>query len=374
MPVKPLVVVTRKLPDAIETRMMELFDVRLNLDDRPMTQAAADRGGARPPTCWCPRSPTGSMPRVLAQAGTAAEADRQLRHRRRPYRPEDRAPARHHGHQHAGRADRGHRRHDHGADPGRAAPPGRGRAADALAATGRAGARPRCSATASGASGSASSAWAASAPPWRAAPAASASRCTTTTAAASMPSLEARARGDLLGEPRPDAGAHGHHLGQLPAHAGDLSPAVGAAAEAAAAARLCRQHLARRGDRRERADPHAGAGRDRRRRPRRVRARAGDQSEAAASSTTSCCCRTWARPRSKAASTWARRSSSTSRPSPTATSRPTACWRRCSRKSSVGSPSPYPLPLAGEGEAGRPFTPSPPQGGEGRGEGAVGAR
>ncbi len=30
---KPLVVVTRKLPDVIETRMMELFDVRLNLSD-----------------------------------------------------------------------------------------------------------------------------------------------------------------------------------------------------------------------------------------------------------------------------------------------------------------------------------------------------
>jgi glyoxylate reductase len=36
---KPVVVVTRKLPDAIETRMMELFDARLNLDDRKMTQA-----------------------------------------------------------------------------------------------------------------------------------------------------------------------------------------------------------------------------------------------------------------------------------------------------------------------------------------------
>ena len=34
---KPLVVVTRKLPDAVETRMMELFDVRLNLDDKPMS-------------------------------------------------------------------------------------------------------------------------------------------------------------------------------------------------------------------------------------------------------------------------------------------------------------------------------------------------
>ncbi|TAK46678.1 MAG: D-glycerate dehydrogenase [Xanthobacteraceae bacterium] len=34
---KPLVVVTRKLPDTVETRMRELFDARLNLDDRPMT-------------------------------------------------------------------------------------------------------------------------------------------------------------------------------------------------------------------------------------------------------------------------------------------------------------------------------------------------
>ena len=34
---KPLVVVTRKLPDSIETRMRELFDARLNLDDAPMS-------------------------------------------------------------------------------------------------------------------------------------------------------------------------------------------------------------------------------------------------------------------------------------------------------------------------------------------------
>ena len=36
---KPLVIVTRKLPDAIETRMRELFDARLNVEDRPMGQA-----------------------------------------------------------------------------------------------------------------------------------------------------------------------------------------------------------------------------------------------------------------------------------------------------------------------------------------------
>ena len=35
---KPLVVITRKLPDPVETRMRELFDARLNVEDRPMTQ------------------------------------------------------------------------------------------------------------------------------------------------------------------------------------------------------------------------------------------------------------------------------------------------------------------------------------------------
>ncbi|MDE2355817.1 MAG: D-glycerate dehydrogenase [Alphaproteobacteria bacterium] len=35
-PRKPKVIVTRKLPDAVETRMRELFDAELNLDDTPM--------------------------------------------------------------------------------------------------------------------------------------------------------------------------------------------------------------------------------------------------------------------------------------------------------------------------------------------------
>lgn len=35
---KPLVVISRKLPDAIETRMRELFDARLNVDDKALTQ------------------------------------------------------------------------------------------------------------------------------------------------------------------------------------------------------------------------------------------------------------------------------------------------------------------------------------------------
>jgi len=37
---KPRVVLTRKLPDAVETRMMELFDVQLNVDDKPLDHEA----------------------------------------------------------------------------------------------------------------------------------------------------------------------------------------------------------------------------------------------------------------------------------------------------------------------------------------------
>ncbi|MEO0034111.1 MAG: hypothetical protein RLZZ501_134, partial [Pseudomonadota bacterium] len=36
---KPVVVVTRKLPEPVETRMRELFDVRLNPDDHPLDRA-----------------------------------------------------------------------------------------------------------------------------------------------------------------------------------------------------------------------------------------------------------------------------------------------------------------------------------------------
>ena len=37
---RPLVIVTRRLPEPVETRMRELFDTRLNIDDEPMSQAA----------------------------------------------------------------------------------------------------------------------------------------------------------------------------------------------------------------------------------------------------------------------------------------------------------------------------------------------
>ncbi len=65
---KPLVIVTRKLPDVIETRMMELFDTRLNDDDHPMSRdelsAAASTADVIVPTLT-DRIDKG----ILAQAG-----------------------------------------------------------------------------------------------------------------------------------------------------------------------------------------------------------------------------------------------------------------------------------------------------------------
>ena len=59
---KPLVVVTRKLPDLVETRMRELFDARLNLDDKPMSESRASSTRCAKPTCSSPPSPTSSTP------------------------------------------------------------------------------------------------------------------------------------------------------------------------------------------------------------------------------------------------------------------------------------------------------------------------
>ena len=41
------VVLTRKLPEPVETRMRELFDAELNLDDRPMDADALKAAVAR---------------------------------------------------------------------------------------------------------------------------------------------------------------------------------------------------------------------------------------------------------------------------------------------------------------------------------------
>jgi lactate dehydrogenase-like 2-hydroxyacid dehydrogenase len=44
---KPKVIVTRKLPDPVETRMRELFDAELNISDRPMSREALEAAVAR---------------------------------------------------------------------------------------------------------------------------------------------------------------------------------------------------------------------------------------------------------------------------------------------------------------------------------------
>jgi glyoxylate reductase len=44
---KPKVIVTRKLPDPVETRMRELFDAEINLDDKPMSRAELEDAVAR---------------------------------------------------------------------------------------------------------------------------------------------------------------------------------------------------------------------------------------------------------------------------------------------------------------------------------------
>jgi glyoxylate reductase len=44
---KPKVIVTRKLPDPVETRMRELFDAELNLSDAPMTRAQLEEAVGR---------------------------------------------------------------------------------------------------------------------------------------------------------------------------------------------------------------------------------------------------------------------------------------------------------------------------------------
>ena len=65
---KPLVIVTRKLPDAIEARMEELFDVRLNADDQPMGNAELV-AAVREADVLVPTVTDRIDARLLAQAG-----------------------------------------------------------------------------------------------------------------------------------------------------------------------------------------------------------------------------------------------------------------------------------------------------------------
>ena len=65
---KPLVVVTRKLPDPIETRMRELFDAQLNLDDHPMSTAELV-DAAKTADVLVPTVTDRISSRILSQAG-----------------------------------------------------------------------------------------------------------------------------------------------------------------------------------------------------------------------------------------------------------------------------------------------------------------
>ncbi len=105
--------------------MRELFDARLNLDDRPMTPEQlidAVRMADMLVSTVTDEINEGSSETARRQG----EADRPVRQRRRQHRRRGGARARHYRHQHAQGSHRGHRRHDHGADPGRAAPADRG--------------------------------------------------------------------------------------------------------------------------------------------------------------------------------------------------------------------------------------------------------
>ena len=80
--IKPKVVVTRKLPDVVETRMMELFDVELNLEDKPLSQAelkdAVERADVLVPTVTdkinaAILSSAGPQLRLIANFGTGVD-------------------------------------------------------------------------------------------------------------------------------------------------------------------------------------------------------------------------------------------------------------------------------------------------------------
>ena len=87
---KPLVIVTRKLPDVIETRLMELFNTRLNLEDTPLSKselaAAVTEADVLVPTVTDRIDgdivPGGSNPKLIASFGTGIDISILRRHSR----------------------------------------------------------------------------------------------------------------------------------------------------------------------------------------------------------------------------------------------------------------------------------------------------
>ena len=169
--------------------MRELFDTRLNVDDKPLSQAELVEA-VKSADVLVPTVTDEIDASVLAQAGPNLKLIANFGNGVDNIDVQAALVARHHRHQHARRAHRRHRRHDHGADHGGGAAHPGGRAHDPRGRPGPAGRRPSCSATASPASASASSAWAASARPWPAGRGPSACRSTTTTAAGCRRAIE----------------------------------------------------------------------------------------------------------------------------------------------------------------------------------------
>ena len=159
------------------------------------------------------------------------QAHRQFRQRRRQYRRARSGVARNHRDQHAGRPHRRHGRHDHGADHGGGAPPAGGRPPhpgrclewlvsdlDARPPDHRQAARHRRHGPDRPGARPPGEGFRPFDPLPQPAPRPGPRRGGT--------------RGDLLGIARPDAGADGHRVGELPAHARDLSPFIGAPPQA----------------------------------------------------------------------------------------------------------------------------------------------
>ncbi len=176
------VVLTRRLPDAVETRMRELFDAELNLSDRPMDRAALEAAAVQRADVLVPTitdaidatliAGAGEQLKMIASFGAGvdhidieAAVGRGLIVTNTP-----------------GVLSRGHGGSGHGADPCGVASIVEG--ARVVADGGFEGWSPTwmTAAQASGANGWVSSAWAGSARPWRGGPRPSACRSTITIA------------------------------------------------------------------------------------------------------------------------------------------------------------------------------------------------
>ncbi len=89
---KPKVYITRKLPDAVETRMRELFDAELNIDDTPRTQAELVEA-VQSADVLVPTVTDRIDAALIEEAGPQHEADRQLFQRHRTTSTSKQPPA-----------------------------------------------------------------------------------------------------------------------------------------------------------------------------------------------------------------------------------------------------------------------------------------